>query len=143
MPEYQLAGCGPTSEPGESGKNKHPLSQYFLSWCKKMIDRNELVKLINEARPEKEVNVKIGGKEVTFKIRAIDYGQWLEANRKASLGGERVEEEINKWIIYFGVVEPKLNPPDIDLLPLDVATVLVGEILTLSFGNVTEITQKK
>jgi len=108
-----------------------------------MIDRNELVKLINEARPEKEVNVKIGGKEVTFKIRAIDYGQWLEANRKASVGGERVEEEINKWIIYFGVVEPKLNPPDIDLLPLDVATVLVGEILTLSFGNVTEITQKK
>jgi len=30
MPEYQLAGRGPTSEPGESGKNKHPLSQYFL-----------------------------------------------------------------------------------------------------------------
>jgi len=128
-----------------AGKNKHPLSQYFLlnRGVRKMIDRNELVKLINEARPEKEVNVKIGGKEVTFKIRAIDYGQWLEANRKASVGGERVEEEINKWIIYFGVVEPKLNPPDIDLLPLDVATVLVGEILTLSFGNVTEITQKK
>jgi len=126
-----------------AGKTNTRSLNIFCCGVRKMIDRNELVKLINEARPEKEVNVKIGGKEVTFKIRAIDYGQWLEANRKASVGGERVEEEINKWIIYFGVVEPKLNPPDIDLLPLDVATVLVGEILTLSFGNVTEITQKK